>query len=932
MTATTSSSRHNNNDLSATELDSHADSPVVGRNCYIIEHTGKTVKVSGFTKELGNPLEVPVVNAAVAYDCDSTGQTHILIICNALYFPQMDINLIPPIMMRLAGVEVNECPKFLARNPSEEHHSMFFTEFQIRIPFQLEGTISYIPTRRPSMKEMEDNDGNYLLITPNLPSWNPHDQIFKNQEESMTDYKGEIKKSKPKIELLPPQETLTICSIINQSRMDIASDPNYIISAVESLCMEKLEDNGNVNISMVNTTTSRRSLKAETLSKRLKIPLEMAQKTLQATTQLAIRKTDNPSLNRKYRSNDRMLRYTRLATNTFMDTMFAGKKGGKSIRGYKTAQVFATEFGHVFVVPLMDKTGASITNAIKQYFKTVGVPEDIICDQATEQVKGSSRILCHDAGCTIVELEKGTPASNRAERAIKTLKDGVQADLFDSNSPLKLWCYCLERRAAIICSTVRTNAMLKGQTPETYLTGNATDISAISEFGWYEWVVYRLEGEIFPHQSRKLGRTLGPARNAGNALSHWVLTINGKVMPVQTLRHLTEAELGSESMKKRMSHYDQCIKKSLGDSNMSPPENTEESPVSDELYEGWYDEETEYNLLDDDVHEDYNGLLQAEVMLPKNGEKMEVARVIRKVKDTSGMTVGSYHPNLILDTQIYEVMFNDGSIERYAANTIAENIYSQIDENGHRYQLFDAIVNHRSDGSAVSKEDGWTTSKGGKRSKRITTKGWYFLVRWCDGQESWVPLKELKENNPIQVAEYAQMAGIIDEPALAWWAQHALRKRNHIISKIKSRKTKKSHKYGIEVPRTVKEAYELDRLNNNNLWRKAIQKEMNNVRVAFDILDEGRKVQPGRTYLECYLIFDVKMDFTRKARFVANGAKTPDLQDSVYAGVISRETVRIALTYAALNDLQIMAGDIQNAYLQAPISEKYWTILGPEFG
>ena len=53
---------------SATELDSHADSPVLGQNAIIIETTSKTVLVSGFTSDLGKPLRVPVVTAAVAYD------------------------------------------------------------------------------------------------------------------------------------------------------------------------------------------------------------------------------------------------------------------------------------------------------------------------------------------------------------------------------------------------------------------------------------------------------------------------------------------------------------------------------------------------------------------------------------------------------------------------------------------------------------------------------------------------------------------------------------------------------------------------------------------------------------------------------------------------------------------------------------------------
>ena len=49
-------------------------------------------------------------------------------------------------------------------------------------------------------------------------------------------------------------------------------------------------------------------------------------------------------------------------------------------------------------------------------------------------------------------------------------------------------------------------------------------------------------------------------------------------------------------------------------------------------------------------------------------------------------------------------------------------------------------------------------------------------------------------------------------------------------------------------------------------------------------------------------------------------------------GMVSRESVRIALTLAALNDLEVKTLDIQNAYLTAPCSEKVHTTLGTEFG
>ena len=91
----------------------------------------------------------------------------------------------------------------------------------------------------------------------------------------------------------------------------------------------------------------------------------------------------------------------------------------------------------------------------------------------------------------------------------------------------------------------------------------------------------------------------------------------------------------------------------------------------------------------------------------------------------------------------------------------------------------------------------------------------------------------------------------------------------------------------------------LEKGNGNTYWRDAIREEMSNIRVAFDILDALRNVEPGRIYLDCYMCFEVKMDFRRKARYVANGSKIPDLNSTTYAGVVSRESVQIALTFTA---------------------------------
>ena len=81
------------------------------------------------------------------------------------------------------------------------------------------------------------------------------------------------------------------------------------------------------------------------------------------------------------------------------------------------------------------------------------------------------------------------------------------------------------------------------------------------------------------------------------------------------------------------------------------------------------------------------------------------------------------------------------------------------------------------------------------------------------------------------------------------------------------------------------------------------------------------------------MIFDIKIeDFRRKARLVAGGHMTETPKCQTYSSLVSRETVIIALTIAALNGLEVKAGDIMNAYLTAPITEKVWTVLGKKWG
>jgi hypothetical protein len=150
-----------------------------------------------------------------------------------------------------------------------------------------------------------------------------------------------------------------------------------------------------------------------------------------------------------------------------------------------------------------------------------------------------------------------------------------------------------------------------------------------------------------------------------------------------------------------------------------------------------------------------------------------------------------------------------------------------------------------------------------------------------------------------------------------------------LVCKRTIRYLKRTHKFGIEVPKTVKEALALDHKNGNTFWANAIAKVMKEVHIAFNILPDRYSATIGYQKIPCYMIFDVKMeDFPQKARLVAGGHRAKAPATIPYASMVSRETVHLALTIASLNDLKVQVEDILNAYITTPVKEKVdypWT-------
>ena len=93
--------------------------------------------------------------------------------------------------MRLDGIEVNEQPKFMTRNPTTKHHSVYFEENNIILPLEIKGIVSFILTRKPTQEEYL-NIGKRLKLKPPFTEWDTHNPSYGIRKKCMLDHDGII--------------------------------------------------------------------------------------------------------------------------------------------------------------------------------------------------------------------------------------------------------------------------------------------------------------------------------------------------------------------------------------------------------------------------------------------------------------------------------------------------------------------------------------------------------------------------------------------------------------------------------------------------------------------------------------------------------------------------------------------------------------------
>ena len=918
------------------ELDSHADTIVAGSNCTILQYTGKVCDVSPYRDDYAPVSNVPIVSAATAWQSSFTGETYILVFNEALWMgDSMDTSLINPNQLRHFGTQVQDNPV------SDLPLSIITEDNEFSMELRMSGTIIYADTHTPSDNELRTCK-HIHLSSPH--QWNPHNVVFPKCRRSLEDVVHDSR-------LISAMSSKPFSDDVNGGTNDVVFDLTSAQRRIagmqvdnKSINNETLQRNEDIDPGLTDVPTpstfqsqSRHSdVSPQELSERWGISLKAATNTLRKTTQRFLRSAVLP-LSRRYRT-DMMFERKTLRGQWSTDTMDGRCK---SLDGNRYAQVFANKSYFSRIYPMDSKKKAG--DALRLFCQEFGVPEKLTFDGSKEQTKKGTQFMKqvrrHDIDYHISEPDMHN--QNPVEGVIREIRRKWYRLMIKQRVPRELWDYGSVWVSETNSLTHTHAGGIDGHIPIATVTGETPDISEYLDFGFYDRVWFKDNAGASPFEP---GRWLGVSSRTGRAMCYWILNQRGAVVSRSTVQRVTNLELSTSEVKDTFSKFDQVIHQKLKSEHRGYVGDKPNPDDWADLMEEDEDFREEFQKIynNDNIPEadDYtpevgdDTYVNMEVALPRDDDGPTFAKVTKRLRDANGIPIGTANDNPILDTRLYEVEYLDGRRASLAANAIAANMFAQIDDDGNRFVLLDSIVDHRTDGSELKAEDAFITSKNGGKKRKMTSKGWEILLQWKDGSTTWEAMKDVHAEYPVQLAEYATRRGIADTPAFAWWVPYAMKKKHRIISKTKSKYWARTHKFGIRLPHSVEEALAIDKENGDTLWWDAICKEMKNVRVAFEEYDGDTKDLIGYKKLDMHMIFDIKMgeNFRRKARLVADGHKTATPNAITYSSVVSRDSVRIALTIAALNDLKVLSCDILNAYLTAPCREKFWCTAGPEFG
>ena len=639
--------------------------------------------------------------------------------------------------------------------------------------------------------------------------------------------------------------------------------------------------------------------------------------TLRNTTQ-NYRPDSRETLRRHFKTRFPAANVNRINETVCTDTLFsdtpAHNDGIPGHGGATMAQLYVgRSSGHTKLYPM--KTESQMHQTLEDYLRDEGAPNLLFSDNAKTQTGFKVHDILRLYKIKDFQSEPHQQNQNYAERRIGELKDHINQVMDRTNTPPKYWLLCALFLVSLLNVVASENIAWK--TPTEWRTNQLPDISPFLVVPWFAPVYYKVDGSTSKSKEAS-GRYVGPAEKQGDILTHLVLTDDTEqVIATSLMRPKTDSARNLRADNPPDPTLDDDASLATADGEVTP---TVESTNG----------ETFKYVFDCPELAGFNN--SADIKLPTfspseligksflydtdDGQKVR-AEVVRKVMNREAED----HEKI----QMIVSLGNDEEEEIIAYNKLCEIIEKEHERelnDPDRQWIFKSIDKH--DGPLKASDPQYNGSS------------YNVLVKWEDGSETWEPLKMMIVSDPVTCAEYASTNKLLETEG--WKGLKRYTKRTKKFQRMKrqamlaSLNTGRIFKFGYEVPRTKHEAYKLDAKNGNTKWVDAMTNEVTQLGQYETFKDHGTKRPEGYKLIRVHFVFDVKHDGRHKARLVAGGHMTAPPRDSVYSGVVSLKSIRLALLAAELNGLEVQATDVGNAYLEAETREKIYIVAGKEFG
>ena len=262
----------------------------------------------------------------------------------------------------------------------------------------------------------------------------------------------------------------------------------HLLSAVQSTSMLHPDGDSFRSIHAMNSYKSKESVSPEELARLLKIGLRTAQRTLQATTSKFIRTTG--ALSHRFKTDKAQLRYKQLSRifgKFYCDYL---KVKVTSVCWYKGGVVYTNGLGFYKFIPCKNETSETTGRTLRYFLHVIGLPYSLHSDNHGNFKDGLFKRLMRKFGIYQTFTEPHSPWQNRAEPAIGEVKRYARKIMMDTDTPIRLWCFCYEYTADLLSLLATGQFDLQGRTPYEMIMHFTPDISEYVSFSWFQWCYY----------------------------------------------------------------------------------------------------------------------------------------------------------------------------------------------------------------------------------------------------------------------------------------------------------------------------------------------------------------------------------------------------------------------------------------------------------